>query len=126
MKKEMIFGGILVCLFVLSLINIHMLDKMTGELTGLLDESLKSAESGDWESAVKKAEEAEALWNKADPYTHIVVRHSEIDTTTDAFYEVLKALYSKNLGMTKGSCKDLNSHISSIVSMEKVTFGSIF
>ena len=126
MKKELIFAAFLISLFALTIVNTNMLGKMTNELTEILDDSLKYAENGDWDTAVSKAEEAESLWNKADPYTHIVVRHSEIDITNDAFYDYLTALYSREDGEAKGTYKALLSHISSIVNMEKVTFGSIF
>ncbi len=126
MKKEIIFGLILICIFAATFVNISILEKITQELTELVDESLRSVESGDWENAEKKAEEAEKLWEKADPYTHIFVRHSEIDSTTDALYDFAKALYSREAGEARGAHKALSAHISSIVGMEKVTLGSIF
>ncbi len=126
MKKEIIFAAILLALFGLTLLNIKLLENMTNELLNVLDESLESAESGDWEKAIEKAEEAERLWDKADQYTHIVVRHSELDCTTDALYEFVKALYSEEVGEAKGAYKSLSTHFKSIVSMEKITFGSIF
>ncbi len=126
MKKEIVFGIILICIFALTFANIFVLEKMALELSALVDESMRSAESGDWEKAEKKAEEAERLWDKADPYTHIFVRHSEIDTTTDALYDFLKSLYRRDAGGARGAHKALSAHISSIVSMEKITLGSIF
>ncbi len=126
MKKELIFGIILAVLFALVIINIYVLNGLCGRLQDLLTDSRRSAEAGDWGKAVEKAEEAEQLWNKADPYTHIVVRHSEIDSATDAFYDLLKALYSEDEGEAKGSYMLLDAHLTSIVGMEKITLGSIF
>ena len=126
MKKEIIFAIFLVLLFGLTILNISMLGKMRNDLSYLIEASLLSAENGDWDKAIEKAEEAEKLWKKADRYTHIVVRHSEIDCTTDAFYDFLKALYSQEAGDAKGAFKSLSAHLESIVNMEKVTLGSIF
>ncbi len=126
MKKELIFGLILAALFVLVVVNIYVLSGLCGKLQILIDDSRQSMEAGDWDTAIEKAEEAEKLWNKADPYTHIVVRHSEIDSASDAFYELLKALYSEEDGEAKGSYMLLDAHLTSIVGMEKIKLGSIF
>ena len=126
MKKELIFGLILAALFVLVALNIYVLSGLCGKLQILIDDSRQSMEAGDWDTAIEKAEEAEKLWNKADPYTHIVVRHSEIDSASDAFYELLKALYSEEDGEAKGSYMLLDAHLTSIVGMEKIKLGSIF
>jgi hypothetical protein len=126
MKKEIIFAIVLLSLFGFTLLNIKLLDKMTKELLTVLEESLESAENGDWEKAIEKADEAEKIWDKADHYTHIVVRHSELDCTTDAFYEFVKALYGEEVGEAKGAYKSLSAHLKSIVTMEEITLGSIF
>ncbi len=126
MKKELIFGIILTVLFILVVVNIYVLSGLCDKLQNLVEDSRHSVEVGDWGTAIEKAEEAEKLWNKADPYTHIVVRHSEIDSATDAFYELLKALYSEEEGEAKGSFMLLDAHLTSIKGMEKITLGSIF
>ncbi|HHU05694.1 MAG TPA: DUF4363 family protein [Clostridiales bacterium] len=126
MKKEIITGIIFLLIFALTLVNTHILEKLTSELLDLIEQSRSYAEKGDWENAINKALEAEQRWNKADPYTHIVVRHSEIDSTTDAFYELLKALYSEEIGNAKGAYMAVTAHLVSIQGMDKVTLGSIF
>lgn len=126
MKKEIIFAIILLSFFSLTLLNIKLLENMTTELLTVLEESLESAEKGDWERAIEKANKAEQIWDNADRYTHIVVRHSEIDCTTDALYEFVKALYGEEAGEAKGAYKSLSAHIKSIVSMERISLGSIF
>lgn len=126
MKKEIIFAVVLLALFGLTVLNIKHLENMTDELLSVLEESFQNAENGDWEKAIEKAEEAEKLWNKADKYTHIVVRHSEIDCTTDSFYDFMIALYSEEAGEAKGAFKSLSTHLNSIVIMERITLGTIF
>lgn len=126
MKKEIIAGAVFLLILALTIVNIYVLKDLTSELMELLEESRKYVEKGDWQNAVSKAKEAEERWNKADPYTHIVVRHSEIDSTTDAFYDLLKALYSEEAGNAKGAYMAVSAHITSIEGMDKITLGSIF
>jgi len=126
MKKEIITAVVFIVVFALTLVNTHALEKLSTELLDLIEQSRSYAEEGDWENAIKKALEAEQRWNKADPYTHIVVRHSEIDSTTYAFYELLKALYSEELGNARGAYMSIIAHLDSIHRMDKVTIGSIF
>lgn len=126
MKKEIVTGIIFLLIFTLTLVNIYVLKGLTDELLDLIEQSRTYAEKNDWENAIGKAKEAEERWNKSDPYTHIVIRHSEIDSTTDAFYDLLKALYSEEAGNAKGAYMALSAHINSIEGMDKVTLGSIF
>ncbi|NLL46060.1 MAG: DUF4363 family protein [Clostridiales bacterium] len=126
MKKEIVTGIIFLLIFALTLVNIYVLKNLTDGLLDLIDQSRAYAEKGDWENAISKAKEAEERWNRADPYTHIVIRHSEIDSATDAFYDLLKALYSEEAGNAKGAYMALTAHITSIEGMDKVKLGSIF
>jgi len=126
MKKEIFAGIVFLLIFGLTIVNIHVLKNLTSELLELTEESRAYAEKGEWENAINKAKEAEERWNRADPYTHIVVRHSEIDSTTDAFYELLKALYSQEAGNAKGAYMSVSAHLTSIEGMDKITLGSIF
>lgn len=126
MKKEIVTGIVFLLIFALTLVNIYVLKDLMDELLDLIEQSRTYAEKNDWENAISKAKEAEERWNRADPYTHIVIRHSEIDSTTDAFYDLLKALYSEEAGNAKGAYMALSAHINSIEGMDKVTLGSIF
>jgi len=126
MKKEIITGIIFLLVFSLTLVNTHVLENLTTELLELVEQSRIYAEKGDWENAISKALEADKRWHSSDPYTHIVVRHSEIDSTTYAFYDLLKALYSEEIGEARGAYMALEEHLKTIHHMDKITLGSIF
>ena len=59
-------------------------------------------------------------------YTHIFIRHSEIDSTTDAFFELMSDVRSGDAESAAGSYEKLLAHLSSLYTMERVTLGSIF
>lgn len=126
MKKEIIVGFLLVFIFSAALFNIHALNRLTDDIVQLVEESEKSAAAGNWEEAAAKAEEAEKRWEENDSYTHIVLRHSEINMATDAIYELLKEIYSENMGGVRGAAKAVNAHMTSISSIEHIKLGSIF
>lgn len=126
MKKCIAAVAVLALLFTGGLVNIRYLDGMTGELTALADEALTLAGTGDFSSAAERAEEAAQRWAAADGYTHVLVRHTEIDSATDAFCDFLACLYAENFPEARGAHQKLKEHLTSIAGMEHITFGSIF
>ena len=50
----------------------------------------------------------------------------DIDSTSDAFYDVLSALNEEDADGAVSACEKLQYHIDSIVSMEHVTLRSVF
>lgn len=126
MKKEIIIGCFLAVLFSAALINIHYLNKLTENVTNLIEEAEKYALEGNWNQAEKKAEEASDLWNRSETYTHLVLRHPEVESATDAIYGLLEQVYSKEPDALRGSAQAAISRMKSISSIEQIKFGSIF
>lgn len=126
MKKEIIIGCFLIALLVVSFVNIHYLTKLTDNVTNLIEEAEKYAFESNWELAEKKAEEASNLWENSETYTHVVLRHAEIESATDAIYGLLQQVYSKQTGALKGAAQAAISRMKSISSIEKIKFGSVF
>ena len=62
-----------------------------------LELSRQAAEEGDASRALEELDPALERWLKADSYTHIFIRHSEIDSTADAFYELREVLLAEEL-----------------------------
>jgi TRAP-type C4-dicarboxylate transport system substrate-binding protein len=126
MKKEIITAAFLVLLLTAAIVNIHFITRLTDSVTALIDEAASYAEKNDWEAAQKKGREASELWKKSDPYTHLVLRHSEIEATTDAIFDFMKDVYTQEAGAVKGSAEAAKSRLDSISSIEKIRFGSGF
>lgn len=126
MKKEIIIACLLVLLLSLAIVNIHFMNKLTDNITFLVEEAQEYAQAEDWPNAEKKAEEAARLWTHSDTYTHIVLRHSEIEEATDALFSFLEQIYAKEPGASKGAAKAATARLNSISSIEQIKLGSIF
>ena len=126
MKKELFALTLLGALIAVSLLNIGGIVKLTDELTRTVKLSSAAARSENWDSAEKQAEKAIASWKANDSYTHIVLRHSEIDALSDALYDFLYDIMDKNMGAAEASSQKVIYHLESISRMERLRLGSIF
>lgn len=126
MKKEVFALALLGVLVAVSLLNIGGIVRLTDELTESVELAAAAARDENWEGAEKQAEKAIASWKTKDSYTHIVLRHSEIDTLSDALYDFLNDIMDKNLGAAEASSQKVIYHLESISQMERLRLGSIF
>jgi hypothetical protein len=128
MKRELFAAALLIALFVGAWFNIQTVDKLSNELLQSVDESEEAYNAGDSVRATAAMEQALLCWLDADSYTHIFIRHSEIDSTSDAFYELQQALHDAILD-PDSDCSaaygKLRYHIRSIQQMEHPRLGSI-
>ena len=126
MKKEIGAGILLAVLFVASLINIRYLEDFCDSTVELIGASQQSAENGDWPAAVQLAEQAQTQWQRNRGYTHIFIRHTELDATTEAFYAYLTCLYGQTPEEVRGLGLALQARIQAVLDMERINFGTIF
>ncbi len=124
MKKEIIALSLLVLLFAASLFNIWYFDRLCMDIAGEVNASSDALERGDMEAAQEHLNSALHTWLDADSYTHIFIRHPEIDSTADAFYELGQAL-EENSESCRAAYDKLLYHLESIRTMEHLRFGSI-
>ena len=92
MRRGLIAAALLILLFALLLGNIRMLDTLLGEVEARLCRSSAALAAGDAQLAASEAEAAMKLWQSEADYAHIVLRQSEIDAVSDAFFELLGAI----------------------------------
>ena len=126
MKKELIAALLLILLFSGTLVNIGVNDKMMQRLNYEVKDAYDSAASGDWDTAQQRLDTAISDWLSMDGYTHIFIRHSEIDATTEAFYSMMSDLCAEDSGSLEGSYGMLHAQLLSLIGMEHVSIGSIF
>ena len=125
MKRELASAALLVLLIVGSAWNIHAINSLTEDICASLDASQAAMSHGDRKLAEDELERGLKMWLEADSYTHIFIRHSEIDSTTDAFYEALETLAGDDPGALSPSYAKLRYHLDSINGMEHISIGSI-
>lgn len=125
MKREILAGAFLAALFVLSLWNIRRIDVLTDTVGQHLELSEQAVSGGDLTLAEAELERALSLWSEAEGYTRIFIRHTEIDSTYDAFYQLAEGLYGENTDELKAKFSLLRYHLNSIATMEHLSLGSI-
>lgn len=124
MKRELAAGTLLALLIAGAWWNIRAVDRLTGEIMAGLDTAQAAEARGQPEEAREALDKALKRWLEADRYTHIFIRHAEIDATADAFYELQSQLLSGE-GDSSAAYDKLRYHLESIRQMEHPSLGSI-
>jgi len=119
MKKEIIAGTLLIALFIGALMSISHTTKIIDSLRTSVCISQSLYADGRKEEAEALLKNTSDKWLSLDGYTHIFIRHSEIDSATDAFFDAIDSPSS-------GSYGKLIAHLDSLMGMEKLSLGSIF
>ena len=126
MNREICAYLLLLALFLGSLYNIHVMDEKIGSLRADVGKAYESAQNSDFEDAERQLHSAADRWLGMDEYTHIFIRHTEIDSATDAFFDMLSDIASKDAESAEGSYRKLDAHLKSLITIEHLSFGSIF
>lgn len=124
MKREFVAVIILIMLFAGTLCGTAYLTEKTDSLVELVNYSERAASEGDLQKALSIAGDAAKQWSDMNRYTHIFVRHSEVDATADAFFDLLSDLHNND--DASGAYGKLRIHLNSISGMERMTFRNIF
>ena len=126
MKKEIAAAVILALLFIGVLVNINVASNIILSLEDDVAAAYESAQNGDFDRAKPLLDAAIEHWMSLDGYTHIFIRHSEINSTTEAFFQLKSDIYAEDMGAVEGSYGLLISTLDSLMTMEQLSFGSIF
>ncbi len=126
MKREWVATALLLALFLASLVNIACLDRLIGDLETELETAERQAGAGRYAEAEAALDRAIARWVDADRYTHIFIRHPEIDACSDAFFELKGCLSEQNAEGFPSAFEKLKYHLESIDEMEHIRLGSVF
>ena len=126
MKKELIAAVLLAVIFAGVMLNIRASERIVSALMSEVDAAYAQLKGGDNESAVKTIDRAIEHWLMLDGYTHIFIRHSEINSTTEAFFQFKSDIGSGDADAAEGSYGLLSDTLRSILTMEQISLGSIF
>lgn len=126
MKRELGALLLLLALFTAAVINIRAADKLTDKIEAHLDRSEKALLAGDRPYAESELEAALRIWQAAEHYTHIFIRHSEIDSASDAFFQLQHGLRAGDGKELSAAYDLLRYHLESIDRMEHISIGSVF
>ena len=126
MKKEIISALLLLLIFSGVLVNIRINERIVSSLINEIDMSYENLKNGNKDKAVQQLETAIEHWLNLDGYTHIFIRHSEINSTTDAFYGFRSDVGSGDADAANGSYGLLKETLLSLMTMEQISLGSVF
>lgn len=123
MKREAIAVLLLLLLITGAWMNLKKLDTLMFCMEERLISSQTEARTGEADRAEREMRDALDLWLRSDGYTHIFIRHSEIDAISDAFYELAEALSD---GDAEAAYEKLLYHLESVRDIEHLSLRSIF
>lgn len=124
MIREIIAASILVAILALSIFNVKYIETKTELLAGEIQEAHEIYENGYNEGAASLVEDSLNKWLSWESYSHIMLRHSEIDVITSAYYALLEELEGDEK-VTNASFNALIETLNDIVKKERFTFGSL-
>ena len=125
MKKAIGALALAALLLTVAVWNVRHVHRFTEELTEQVETARALWTSGDGDGALRALYGALEDWRGGESYTHVFIRHAEIDAVTDAFYDAAEAILNGEAG-TPGALDRLEAHLHCIDSMEHVTMKSVF
>ncbi len=125
MRREYTAMIILAILMLGAWLNLRHMDSLTERIEAKLELSQKAAEQGSMDISEKALLDALDMWLGADGYTHIFIRHSEIDAISDSFYELYNALLSGETDALTPAYEKLIYHLESVNDIEHLSLRSL-
>ena len=125
MLKEIIAVCLLAALITAALVNISYMDKLSLEIISGIDETEKFGLSEQFDAAAERLNEVIRLWDKNRVYAGIFLRHPEIDSSYDCFYDIMAQLQQEEKDSLPALCEKLRYHIRCMADMERLSFSSI-
>ena len=125
MRKELAAAIILALLLTGVMVNIRVASNIILGLKEDVTAAYQSAEKGDFDRAKPQLDAAVEHWMSLDGYTHIFIRHCEINSTTQAYFQLKSDIYAEDMGAAKGSYGLLMATLDSLMTMEQLSLGSI-
>lgn len=126
MKREICALLLLGALVAASVWSIRRADGLIAEVKEHVALSEKAVRAGDPAYAAEQLEAAFRVWLAAKNYTHTLLRHTELDGTSDAFYAAMRELDAGEIRAVPAVYDQLRRHLDSIAGMEHVTWGTVF
>lgn len=126
MKKELFAAGLLALLLLLSILNTAAIKGLCSDIDSVIRRAGAAAEAGDWESARERMDSAVSLWRSHETYAKIVMRHTDIETLTDDFFELMEHINTEDPGAVRSAVELVTEHLGGIAEMESLSLGSIF
>ena len=126
MKREICALLLLAALIAASVWNIRRVETLISDVEEHVALSEKALLAGDGKYAAEQLEAAFRIWRAAKAYTQTILRHTELDCTSDAFFAARRELSAGEIRAVPAVYDQLRYHLDCIAGMEKVTWGTVF
>lgn len=126
MKREIAAVALLLAMLAGSFVNLSYCDSLTEEIKTELALSRDALEDEDFAKAREHGRAACEQWLSAKKYTHIFIRHQEVDSTSEAFFDLIQLLDEENASAAASAYDKLVYHLESNDGMEHPRLGSVF
>jgi len=125
MKKEIAACAILLFLLFMVFLNLHTLGRLTENIEQRVSEVQALSAAGKWAPAAEKCAELTKAWQGLNRYTHVFIRHSDIEKLDDALSNYHSALLAQDLPLANNYSQLLIERLRAVYAMEKIRLGSI-
>lgn len=126
MKKEAAAVALLLVIFSAAIWNNRHLKGLTESLSGQAAVLYDAVERGSWAEADAAAAALTERWEDAEKYTHVFIRHGEIDAVTNTVCTLRAAVRARDTQAVWASSLQLRTTLSGIRKTERLRLGSIF
>lgn len=125
MKREIIAATLLLTILGLCIFNVLYMGRKTAVLTDEIEKAQALFLDGDRAGAAAHVESSLQGWLGWESYSHIMLRHSEIDSLTDAYYLLLDKVQSGTV-VPEAAFGALTEKLRDIAVKEGISVGALF
>lgn len=124
--RELLALLLIILLVAISALNVLAADKLCSNIEAQLLQAEANALKSRWPEAEAAFTLALETWLNAESYSHVFIRHPEIDSCTELFYDLHEAILSQSGPEIKALFEKLLYRIGGIAQMEKLRLGNVF
>ena len=124
--RELLALLLIILLVAISALNVLAADKLCSNIEAQLLQAEANALKSRWPDAEAAFTLALDAWLNAESYSHVFIRHPEIDSCTELFYDLQEAILSQSGPEIKALFEKLLYRIEGIAQMEKLKLGNVF
>lgn len=126
MKREFWAGLLLLTLLAGSALNVRVTERIIATVELSLSRAERAIDRDDCALALKALDDARTVWQGSRSYAHVFLRHADVDSANDAFYELEGYLRQGDRDGASAALARLRYHLEMIEYMEKLSPGSVF
>ena len=125
MKRVWIAIAILLVMLTGTLCHSFYVNRLIGEIKGLLETAQTQAEQGEWASAEESTQLAIHRWESRDAYFHIMLRHGETDLIHIGFRQVAEFIQCHETGEYSAANSGLITELELLAEAEQLNLKNI-